>query len=92
MEQPIPPTATVPQPQPGTPPPSVFQSGRQLVLLRHGLPLPVDRCFRCNGAASATKRNGLLLCGRIGYPKCIDENRIVLAGSGEPYRSTFPPA
>lgn len=179
MDPTVPTATTLPQPEPGALPPSVFRSGRHLLLLRHGLPLPVDRCFRCNEPASATKRKnlswhhpavyigllggllpyiilalclqqratvefglcpkcngrrtlwlgiwtvstlsiiplvalavsmesglpalvgaalfiaglfGLLLCGRIGYPKYIDPARITLAGSGEAFRHQFPEA
>ena len=150
-----------------------------LLLLRQGLPLPTDRCFRCNNPAKVTKSKnlvwhhpsvyfgllagilvyiilalclqkratvefglcekcngrrtlwvaiwtlctlsiiplialaisqesaipvlagvilfvtgliGLIICLRIGYPKRIDEVRIVLAGSSPAFRDNFPPA
>lgn len=43
----------------GGPPASVFQSGKMLLLLRQGLPLPTDRCFKCNAPATVMKRKNL---------------------------------
>jgi hypothetical protein len=148
-----------------------------LLLIRHGLPLPTDRCFKCNKPARVTKAKnlswhhpsiylgllagvliyiilvlclqkratvifglcepcnnrrilwisiwsactlsiiplmtwaitqetgppaiaggilffagliGLLISGRIGVPRRIDDSQILLSGSGESYRRTFP--